>query len=190
VILLITLYLQQVAGYSPLQAGFAFAPAGLAGFLAATRYAGPLITRRGVRTVLTGALATSAIAIAGLSRLPGGGDYLALLPFLTAIGVTFTTAAVATTVAVTTGVRSHEQGLVAALRQTSYQVGVALGVALLLSIAASNTSSLLSVAHPPMRAQAVASGIRLSLSILAVLAALGACIARFALRTGESSTAV
>jgi EmrB/QacA subfamily drug resistance transporter len=188
VILLITLYLQQTAGYSPLQAGFAFAPAGLAGFLAATRYAGPLITRRGVRAVLTGALVTSAIAIAALSRLPGGG-YLTLLPFLTAIGVSFTTAAVATTVAVTSGARSHQHALVAALRQTAYQVGVALGVALLLSIAASNTSGILSAPHPPSRVQALASGIRLSLSILAALAALGACVARFALGGGQSPTA-
>ncbi len=186
VILLLTLYLQQAAGYSPMQAGFAFAPAGLAGFLAATRFAGPLITKHGVRAVLTCALVTSALAIAGLSRLPGGGDYLPLLPFLTAIGVSFTTAAVATTVAVTTGVSLHEQGLAAALRQTSYQVGVALGVALLLSIAASSTSGLLSGAHPPGRVQALASGIRLSLSILAALAALGACVAQFALRGGQS----
>ncbi len=182
VILLITLYLQQVADYSPLQAGFAFAPAGLAGYLAATRYAAPLITRHGARTVLSGALVISAAAIAALSRLPGDGEYLPLLPFLTAIGVSFTTAAVATTVAVTSGVRGDEQGLAAALRQTAYQVGVALGVALMASIASSHSNGLLASAHPPSRADALTSGFRLSLSLLAAVAALGAVIAAVALR--------
>jgi len=187
VILLITLYLQQVAGYSPLQAGFAFAPAGVAGFLAATRYAGPLITRYGARAVLVGALTISSLAIAGLSRLTGGGDYLELLPFLTAIGVSFTTGAVATTVAVTSGVSGDEQGLAAALRQTAYQVGVSLGVAVLVSIAASHTSMLLASEHPPTTPDALAAGFRLALGILAVIAAAGALTTRIVLRADSRS---
>ncbi len=99
-ILLITLFLQQTAGYSPLQAGLAFGPAGLAGVLVARRYAGPILTRVGPRLVLAAALSISAVAIAWLSRFPGGGDYLPLLPLLIAIGVRLTTAAVATTAAV------------------------------------------------------------------------------------------
>jgi MFS family permease len=109
VVLVCTLFLQHVHGYSPLQAGLAFVPTGLAGLVMGTRYAGPLITRFGVRAVLSIALLVSAVAILGLSRLPG--DYVLLLPGLVVIGASFTTAAVATTVAVTTGVAAHEQGM-------------------------------------------------------------------------------
>ncbi len=100
----------------------------------------------------------------------------------------WTTAAVATTVAVTSGVRGGDQGLAAALRQTAYQVGVALAVALTVSIAASQSRSLLASAHPPSHADALTSGFRLALTLLAAAAALGAGIARVALRRGAPPT--
>ncbi len=182
-VLLCTLFLQQAHGYSPLQAGLAFVPLGLTGLLFGVRCAGPLITRLGVRAVLTGAPLIAALAIAGLSRLPGGGDYLPLAPYLILIGASFTTTAVATTVAVSSGVAPHQQGMAAALRQTAFQLGVALGVAILLSIAASHTSNLLASAHPPGRSDALTAGFRLSLTILSGLSALGAFIAYAALRS-------
>jgi MFS family permease len=181
VVLLCTLFLQHVEGYSPLRAGLAFIPTGVAGLLIGTRYAGPIITRLGVRTVLTVAPILSAIGILGLSRLPS--DYLLLLPSLVLIGASFTTAAVATTVAVATGVAAHEQGMAAGLRQTAFQIGVGLGVAVTLSIASSHTNSLLHQAHPPAHAAALTSGYQLALVLLGVLSATGAIIARITLRT-------
>lgn len=175
VVLLCTLFLQHVHGYSPLRAGLAFVPTGLAGLIMGTRYAGPLITRFGVRAVLTIALLVSAIATLILSRLPAG--YSLLLPELVVIGASFTTAAVATTVAVSTGVAAHEQGMAAALRQTAFQVGVALGVAVLLSIAASHTAALLGGAHPPTQSAALTAGYRLALALLAGLSAIGSLTA-------------
>jgi EmrB/QacA subfamily drug resistance transporter len=190
VVLLCTLFLQRVHGYSPLSAGLSFVPTGLVGLLVGTRYASRLITRFGVRTVLSSAALISAIAILGLSRLGGGGSYLPLLPWLIVIGASFTTAAVATTVAVSTGVAAHEQGIAAALRQTAFQVGVALGVAVLLSIAASHTHTLLAGAHSQTPATALTAGYRLSLIILSGLSAAGALIAFGALRaTGSAERA-
>jgi EmrB/QacA subfamily drug resistance transporter len=182
VVLLCTLFLQRVHGYSPLRAGLVFVPTGLAGLLMGIRFAGPLVTRLGVRGVLTVAPLVSAVAIAGLSRLPGAGSYPPLLPWLTIIGASFTLTAVATTVAVSTGVAAHEQGIAAALRQTSFQLGVALGVAVLLSLAASHTSSLLAGPHAPTPSAARAAGYRLSLTALAVLSALGGVTAFATLR--------
>jgi predicted MFS family arabinose efflux permease len=183
VVLLCTLFLQRVHGYSPLRAGLSFVPMGLVGLLVGTRYAGRLITRFGVRTVLSSAALISAIAILGLSRLAGGGSYLPLLPWLIVIGASFTTAAVATTVAVSTGVAAHEQGMAAALRQTAFQVGVALGVAVLLSIAATHTHSLLASSHPQTVGSALTAGYRLALVILSALAVAGAAVALASLRT-------
>ncbi len=188
VVLLCTLFLQRVHGYSPLRAGLSFVPTGVVGLLVGTRYAGSLITRFGVRAVLTTASLISAIAILGLSRLGAGdGSYLPLLPWLVVIGASFTTAAVATTAAVSTGVAAHEQGMAAALRQTAFQVGVALGVAVMLSIAASHTHSLLTGSHPETQPNALTAGYRLALVILSALSAAGALIALGILRPSPSA---
>ena len=180
VVLLCTLFLQHVRDYSPLQAGFAFVPTGLAGLAAGTRLAGPLVTRFGVRTVLTSALLVSALGIGGLSLLPAG--YLPLLPWLIVIGVGFTTAAVATTIAVSTGVAPAEQGMAAALRQTAFQLGVAISVAVLLSIAAAHTTALRSGANPLSTSDALAAGYRVALVVAAGLALAGAVLTVSTLR--------
>lgn len=187
VVLLCTLFLQHVHGYSPLQAGFAFVPTGLAGLVAGMRLAGPLVTRFGVRLVLTAALLVSAIAVAGLSLLQGDGSYPPLLPWLVVIGASFTTAAVATTVAVSTGIAPHEQGMAAALRQTAFQLGVAISVAVLLSVAATYTATRLTGTSPQPPAAALTAGYRLALVITAGLSATGAVIAALTLRPSRLS---
>jgi EmrB/QacA subfamily drug resistance transporter len=176
-LLLCTLFLQQAHGYTPLQAGLAFLPTGLAGLIVGARAAGPLITRLGVRTVLTGASVVSAVMIFGVSFLAGNGNYLPLLGWLIGIGASFTTAAVATTVATSSGVAWQEQGMAAGLRQTSFQIGVALGVAVFLSVAASHASALLAGASNLSRPEALTAGFRLSLQALSVLSLLGAIVA-------------
>jgi MFS family permease len=186
VVLLCTLFLQHVHGYSPLEAGLAFVPTGLAGLAAGARLAGPLVTRFGVRTVLATALLASAIGTGGLSLLQGGGSYPPLLPWLVIIGAGFTTAAVATTIAVSTGVAPHEQGMAAALRQTAFQLGVAIGVAVLLSVAATYTTTLLAGPHPQSPAGALTAGYRLALVIAAALSAFGAIVTVTTLRPVRS----
>ena len=187
VVLLCGLFLQQAHGYTPLQAGLSFLPTGLAGLVAGARAAGPLITRLGTRTVLTGAGVVSAAMIAGLSFLAGNGNYLPLLGWLVGIGASFTTAAVATTVAASSGVARHEQGMAAGLRQTSFQLGVALGVAVFLSVAASHTGALLAPGSRLSHTQALTAGFRLSLQALSGLSLLGAIVTWAALR-GKPST--
>jgi MFS family permease len=150
------------------------------------RLAGPLITRFGVRAVLTVALLVSAVAVGGLSLFQGGGSYPPLLPWLVIVGAGFTTAAVATTIAVSTGVAPHEQGMAAALRQTAFQLGVAISVAVLLSVAASYTAALLGGASPQSPAEALTAGYRLALVIAAGLSAIGAIVTVTTLRPVRS----
>jgi EmrB/QacA subfamily drug resistance transporter len=189
VVLLCTLFLQQVHGYSPFAAGLAFVPTGLAGLAAGTRLAGPLVNRYGVRMVLTAALLISAVAVGGLSLLQGGGSFLPLLPWLVVIGSSFTTAAVATTIAVSTGVAPHEQGMAAAVRQTAFQLGVAISVAVLLSVAASYTATVQTGPGPQAAATALAAGYRLALAITAGLSAIGAFATALMLRPGRPAHA-
>jgi hypothetical protein len=88
---------------------------------------------------------------------------LVLLPF----GMTMLATTVGSTLAATSGVAGHEQGLAGGVRQTSFQLGIALGVAVLLSLAAARTTAL-RAAHPAIEhAQALAAGYRLSLYVLA-----------------------
>jgi hypothetical protein len=67
--------------------------------------------------------------------------------------------------------------MAAGLRQTSFQIGVALGVAVFLSVAASHTSALLAGASNLSRPEALTAGFRLSLQALSVLSLLGAIVA-------------
>lgn len=188
VVLLCTLFLQDAHGYSPLDAGLAFLPMGIVGFFAGTRLAGPLITRFGVRTVLALALFVAGGAVLGISGLQGAGAYPPLLPWLIAIGASFVTAAVGTTVAVSSGVAAHEQGIAAALRQTAFQLGVAIAVAALLSVAATHTAAINASAHPPSTSQALRAGYQLALQTAAALATLGGIVALIGLKRRKTIT--
>ena len=72
--------------------------------------------------------------------------------------------------------------MAAALRQTAYQLGVAIGVAVLLSVAATRTEHLLAQQAPPSRADALASGFRLCLVLLSALSAIGGLVSFAMLR--------
>ncbi len=103
------------------------------------------------------------------------------------IGASFVAAAVATTVAVSSGVAANEQGVAAALRQTAFQLGVAIAVAVLLSVAASRTAAVLGPAHssvtpgPASAGQATTDALRagyqLALRLCPVLAVVGGLVA-------------
>jgi fucose permease len=129
----LSLYLQDVKHYSPLRAGLAFLPMGFMTFgaLAASR----LVWRLGIRLQLVIAPLVTA-AVFWLSRLTTDSSYLGslLVPLLlvgASIGVTF----VPLTMAATMGVPPAESGLASGLLNTSRQVGGALGLAVLATIA-------------------------------------------------------
>lgn len=114
---LLTLYLQQVLDYSPLATGLAFLPHAAAVAVAAT-LAGRLVERIGVRALLAGSMS-----------LPG------LLVNAIGLGGAF----VAASIAVTSGVAEHEQGIASGLFNTAQQVGAAVGLATLVAIAGATT---------------------------------------------------
>ena len=119
----LSLYLQQVNGYSPLKAGLAFLPAALAtltGALAAPR----LVMRMGVRRQLIIGPAVAALGLAWLSQLSAGDSYLghafgALVIVGLGVGLSF----VPMTIAATADVPIHQAGLASGLINTTRQIG-------------------------------------------------------------------
>ena len=135
----ISLYLQQAAGYGPLRTGLAILPAGimsLVGSLAASR----LVARIGARRQLVLGPALSAAGLLWMSRLSFGDGYLQhmLVPlamFGLGIGTTFTPM----TLTATAGVPRAEAGLASGLVNATRQVGGAVGLAVLATLAAGAT---------------------------------------------------
>ncbi|HEX6677774.1 MAG TPA: MFS transporter [Actinomycetes bacterium] len=144
----LTLYMQNVLGWSPLRAGMAFLPMALA-IIAGAQTASRLLPRVGTRPLLILGPALSAAALLWLSRVTVDGTFLANLlgpgvlgPF--GIGLSFTAIASAAT----SGVPREQAGLASGLLNTTRQVGGSIGLAALATIATSHTAVLLRAATP------------------------------------------
>jgi EmrB/QacA subfamily drug resistance transporter len=148
-IFFLNLYLQQILGFSVIAAGLASLPLGLA-VITTSQVASRLVGAFGPRRLLVGGLVLSAIGLALLGRIEVGGSYLAdvLGPILLhglGLGLIF----VPLMVSATAGVAPADQGLASGLLQTAQQLGVALGLALLTTIASGTTRNLLGQATAP-----------------------------------------
>src|SRR5436309_13264882 len=139
--LMLTLYMQQVLGYSAMKTGVAYlAVAGTAIFTSGI--AAQLVTRIGVKPVLVTGMVTLTAGLVYFTQVSVGGSYLGdLLPgfLLIAVGIGF--AFVPISIAALAGVQPAEAGLASGLINTSQQIGGALGIAALSTIATSRTSS-------------------------------------------------
>ena len=125
----ITLYLQDLRGWSPLETGLTFAIMGIDLILA------PLLTPRLVQRwgnvpVMIAGFAAAALAFGLFLRIQDDWGYVQMLPMLILVGVAFALAYGPLTLAATEGVTEAEQGLAGGLLYTSFQFGAALGLAL------------------------------------------------------------
>jgi EmrB/QacA subfamily drug resistance transporter len=142
----ITLYMQQVLGYSPIHAGLSYLPLALT-IIASAGIASQLVTRVGFKPVLATGMALIAIALAWFSQVSVDGGFLTDIlgpSVVAAAGLGF--AFVTTTIAAVSGVREHESGLASGLINTSQQIGGALGLAVLSTVATSRTDDVLAQA--------------------------------------------
>jgi EmrB/QacA subfamily drug resistance transporter len=136
-----TLYLQRVLGYGPLKAGLAFLPF-TAGIMVSASIASQFAPRLGVRPVAAVGFLLTAGGLVLLTQLPVHGSYLtdvlpAILLSSLGIGAVF----MPLTLIATTGLADQDQGLASGLFNTSQQVGGALGLAVLSTLATSKTSA-------------------------------------------------
>jgi EmrB/QacA subfamily drug resistance transporter len=136
-----SLYVQQVLGYSPLRAGLAFLPI-TAGIAVGAGLAQALVRRAGLRNVMLAGLALATVGMALLTGLPVQGSYAGdLLPGLMLISFGMGLVFVPVTLMATSGVAAQDAGLASGLFNTSQQVGGALGLAILSTLATSRTAS-------------------------------------------------
>jgi len=178
----LSLYLQQVLGYSPLRAGLAFLPM-TACIVAGSALASRAVTKIGVKPLLVAGMLAEAIGLFWFTGLAANGSYLGdvLVPsLLAAIGLGL--AFVPATIAAVSGVEPREAGLASGLVNTSRLVGGALGLAILAAIAAARTSSDLHGSGAAHSAHAaLTSGFVLAFAVSAGFAAVGCLIALFGL---------
>jgi len=185
-----TLYLQRVLGYSPLEAGLAFLPFTL-GIIVGAGISQRLVPAIGAREVpIIGLMLAVAGLLLFLRLTPEGTSYVVdLLPgiMLTSIGMGLTFVPV--TLIATSGVPNEDAGLASGLFNTSQQIGGALGLAVLSTIATSKTTGTIeSLGRRPTQADtasALVDGFHLAWIASATLLAAGAVLILMLLRRSD-----
>ncbi len=173
---LLTLYLQQVLDFSPVQTGLAFLPITLT-IIVVSNVAQTLVTRIGVRPVLTTGLVLAGVALAYFARLPADGHYLEdVLPALLLSGIGLALTFVPMTIAGLTGVESADAGVASGLINTSRQIGGAVGLAAVSTIAITASNGAASGRSAAAAGAALTHGFAVSFAVLAGLAIMGAVL--------------
>jgi EmrB/QacA subfamily drug resistance transporter len=181
----ISLYMQQVLGYSALKAGLSYLPLAV-GIILAAGAASAMTTRIGFKPVLLTGLLFVAAGLAWFSQVSPHGSFVGdvLGPSLLAaigLGLSF----VSVTIAAVTGTRPHEAGLASGLVNTAQQVGGALGLAILATVANSRTKDLLQ-AGGHSHAEALTKGFERAFMVGAGFALVGAVLTMVLISSRDS----
>ena len=173
---LLTLYVQQVLGYSALKTGLTFlATAGTVVLMAGISQA--LVTKVGPRPVMAVGLALITGGMLWYTQIPVEASFVTdLLPGYLLVGLGMAFSFIPMSIAALAGVEPQEAGLASGLINASQQIGGALGVAIAATVAFTHTKTLLASGHPP--AQAATSGFALGFWVIAGISALSvvACL--------------
>jgi EmrB/QacA subfamily drug resistance transporter len=173
---LLTLYVQQVLGYSALKTGLTFlATAGTVVLMAGISQA--LVTKVGPRPVMAVGLALITAGMLWYTQIPVEASFVTdLLPGYLLVGLGMAFSFIPMSIAALAGVEPQEAGLASGLINASQQIGGALGVAIAATVAFTHTKTLLASGHPP--AQAATSGFALGFWVIAGISALSvvACL--------------
>jgi EmrB/QacA subfamily drug resistance transporter len=164
----ISLYMQQVLGYSAIHAGLSYLPLALT-IIVSAGVASQLVTKVGFKPVLAAGMVFIAAGLIWFGQVSVGGSFLTDIlgpSLLAAIGLGL--AFVTSTIAAVSGVDEHEAGLASGLINTSQQVGGALGLAILATVANTTTNN-----ATGSRAQALTEGFQTAFLAGAGFAILG-----------------
>ncbi len=181
--LMLTLYMQQVLGYSAMKTGVAYlAVAGTA--IVWSGVAGQLVTRVGVKPVLVTGMTMMTAGLLFFTQVSVGGSYVRdLLPGFLLIGVGIGFSYVPISIAALAGVTASEAGLASGLINTSQQIGGALGIAALSTIATSHTAD--SLGNGSALPAALVDGFSWAFLVGAIVAALGVVASLTLIRRDE-----
>jgi predicted MFS family arabinose efflux permease len=181
-VFLLTLYLQEVLGYSPLAAGLAFAVLGV-GTVIGGLIAPKVIAAVGSKHAIVGGLAVQAVATASLVFLGPSSAFVALLLVATFVGgVANLVAIVGFMVTVTTGVPDREQGLATGLATMSQQVGITMGIPIMSAIVTATVHT-----TGATTSTSVLPGLTVAIGVNAGLCLLTALLAHTFLRAPDTS---
>jgi MFS family permease len=181
---LVTQYLQSLSGWSAIATALAFLPAGAMVAVLSTRM-GTILDRFGTASISAIAFACLVGGYAVFLRVGTTPDYPAvILPAVLLIGLAFGLGFAALSMAATAGVADHEQGLAAALFQTSFQVGGAIVLAIVTAVVDAGGASRV------VSAQATLSAYRPALALITGVSAIGALAAISGLRRRRVSDPV
>jgi EmrB/QacA subfamily drug resistance transporter len=178
---LTALYLQLVLGYTPLQVGLAFLPGNLIMGAMSIGLSARLVLRYGIKPPLAVGLLFAALGLLLLARAPVDGSFaIDVLPSMVLLGLGAGMAFNPVLLAAMSDVEPTEAGLASGLVNTSFMMGGALGLAVLASLAASRTTTLL--ADGENQAAALTGGYHVAFFVGAVFAAVAAGLGTFLLR--------
>ena len=175
----LSLYMQTVLGYSPIQTGLAYLPV-TAGFIVSAGIVTQLLPRIGTRPVIISGALISAAGLYYLSRIPVHGTFLTdLLPGVVLVALGLGGVFTGVTTAANSGVPADQAGLAAGLFNVSMQLGGALGLAVLSAVAIARTDQVLAGGGSPSsaltagfeRAFLIGTGLLLAAAFIAFLAA-------------------
>ncbi len=153
---LTTLYMQDVLGMSALETGFAFVPMGVVVVVGAA-VAGQLVTRVGPKPVFVAGAVASVAGLLLLAQVDAGGSYVSdVLPGILVFGVALPLCFVPNTVNAVSGVADREAGVASGLANAASQIGGAIGLAALATVATSRAGDALAAGAVP--AEALADG--------------------------------
>ncbi len=181
-----SLYMQRVLGLNPLQIGFAFLPVALTIGILSVGVSARLTTRFGARRVLLPALVLVAAGLALYTRLPVHSSYLVdLLPGMLLLGVGAGLVFPSLATLAMSSATADDSGLASGLLNTTAQVGGALGLAVLATLAASQTQSLLALGESAQNA--LTGGFQMVFGMSAALIVAGFVLAMIVLREEPAS---
>lgn len=171
----VSLYMQQVLGFSPLETGLAYLPLAVTIILSAG-FASQLVTKMGFKPILMVGLVFIAAGLAWFSQVSTGGSYLSdvLGPsLLAAVGLGFSFVPV--TIGAVSGITDDDAGIASGLINASQQIGGALGLAVLATIANSRTDDAMAAAggDPAALPAALTDGFQAAFIVGAGFAVLG-----------------
>jgi EmrB/QacA subfamily drug resistance transporter len=184
---MLTLYLQQVLGYTPLRAGLTYVPLAAA-VVGASVLANRLIPRFGPRPIVATGLAAVGAGLVLLGHIPAGGSYTAnILPGLVLIGFGAGFSFVSITTAALARVQETAAGLASGLLSSAAQLGGAVGLAVIVAAATTRSTTLLSTGSTAVAAEA--GGLRLGFLLASAVALAASLVAAVALQRQKNDPA-
>ena len=181
--LMLTLYMQQVLGYSPMKTGLAYiAVAGTS--IVWAMVAQQLVTRAGVKPVLVTGMSLLALGLLYFTQVSPDGSYVSdLLPGFLVVAMGMAFSFVSISIAALAGVPAKDAGLASGLINTSQQIGGALGIAVLSSVAIAQTND--AAATGDAVPTALTSGFQAAFWVGAGIAAVGVVASLILVRRDE-----